>query len=150
MNIKKILWPTDFSAPSYEALRVAKKMASMFKAELYLVHVITPLPPFAPPPKGRPSFDLSAYVENLRLSTKKSLEEVIKKKIGNELKAHAIILHGGAALEISRIAQKKKIDLIIIASHGTSGWQHSSLGSVTEKLTRISPVPIQIIRKPLK
>ena len=58
--MKRILWPTDFSEPSYEAFKVAKEMALQFKAELYLVHIVTPLPPFAPAPKDKPSFDVSA------------------------------------------------------------------------------------------
>lgn len=146
MQIKKILWPTDFSEPSYEALKVAKQMAQHFNAELYLVHVITPLPPFAPPPKDRPSFDVASYVENLRISAEKSLQIVIDKKIRNKLKTRSVILHGDAAGEITRIANKKKIDLIIIASHGTTGWERNLVGSVTEKLVRICTTPIQIIR----
>jgi len=146
VQIKKILWPTDFSEPSYEALKVAKQMAQHFNAELYLVHVITPLPPFAPPPKDRPSFDVASYVENLRISAEKSLQIVIDKKIRNKLKTRSVILHGDAAGEITRIANKKKIDLIIIASHGTTGWERNLVGSVTEKLVRICTTPIQIIR----
>jgi len=148
MNIKKILWPTDFSAASYEALKVAKEMASMHKAELYLAHIITPLPPFVPPPKGRPSFNVSDYLENLRLSAEKSLQDVIDKKVGDELIAKTVILQGDAAGEIARFANKKNIDLIIMASHGTTGWRKFLLGSVTEKLVRISTVPMQIIPQP--
>ena len=121
-------------------------MAQHFNAELYLVHVITPLPPFAPPPKDRPSFDVASYVENLRISAEKSLQIVIDKKIRNKLKTRSVILHGDAAGEITRIANKKKIDLIIIASHGTTGWERNLVGSVTEKLVRICTTPIQIIR----
>jgi len=148
MNINKILWPTDFSEPSYEALKVAKEMALMHKAELYLAHIITPLPPFAPPPEGRPTFNVSEYIENLRISAEKSLQEVIDKKIGNNLITQPIILHGDAAGEIARIADKTNTDLIIIASHGTSGWKPFPVGSVTEKLVRICTVPLQIIPKP--
>ncbi len=147
LKMNRILWPTDFSEPSYEAFKVAKEMALHFKAEFHLVHVITPLPPFAPAPKDRPSFDVAAYVKNLRLSAEKSLQEVIGKKVGNKLKAQAKVLHGDAAVEIARIAHKKKIDLIVISSHGTTGWQRFLLGSVTEKLARISTVPILIIRQ---
>ncbi len=147
LKMKKILWPTDFSEPSYVAFKVAKEMALQFKAELYLVHVVTPLPPFAPAPMDRPRFDVSSYVKNLRLSAEESLKEVIDKKVGNKLKVHAIVLQGDAAVQIARIAHKKKIDLIVISSHGTTGWQRFLLGSVTEKLARICTVPIQIIQQ---
>jgi nucleotide-binding universal stress UspA family protein len=145
VNIKKILWPTDFSEASYEALKVAKEMASTHKAKLYMAHIITPLPPFAPPPKGRPSFNVSDYIENLRISALKSLQDVKDKKIGNGLETESIILQGDAAGEIARFSSKKNIDLIVIASHGTTGWKRQLVGSVTEKLVRISTVPMQII-----
>ena len=148
MNISRILWPTDFSAPSYEALTVAKEMASMHIAELYLVHIITPLPPFALPPKDRPSFNVSEYIDHLRQSAEESLQDVIDKKIGSELKIESVILNGDAAGEIARFANKENIDLIIIASHGTTGWKRFLVGSVTENLVRICTVPVQIVPRP--
>jgi nucleotide-binding universal stress UspA family protein len=147
VRIKKILWPTDFSDPSYEALKVAKQMAQHFKAELYLVHVITPLPPFAPAPKDRPSFDVSVYVENLRISAEKSLQILVDKKIGNKFRTKEIIASGDAAVEVARIANREKVDLIIIASHGTTGWKRYFVGSVTEKLVRISQAHLLIVGK---
>lgn len=146
LPLKKILLPTDFSGPSYEALKIAKEMAMHFSAELFFIHVVPSLPPFAPPPKDKPSFNVAAYVENLHSSAEKSLQEVIDKKIGNKLKTHALIAHGDVAEKIAHIAKKEKIDLIVIASHGTKGWKKSFLGSVAEKLVRISSVPTLIIR----
>ena len=146
--LKKILLPTDFSGPSYEALKIAKEMALHFSSELFFIHVVPPLPPFAPPPKEKPSFNVRAYIEDLHSSAKKSLQEVIDKKIRKDLKTHILIAHGDVAEKISRIEQKEKIDLIVIASHGTKGWKKSYLGSVTENLIRISSVPILIIRNP--
>lgn len=150
LPIKKILWPTDFSEPSYEALKIAKEMAIHFSAELFFVHVIPLLPPFAPPPKNRPNFNVSAYVKNLHSSTEKSIQEVIDRKIGNKLKTHVTVAQGDIAEKIARHALKENIDLIIIASHGTAGWKKNLLGRVTEKLVRISLVPALIIRKPLE
>jgi nucleotide-binding universal stress UspA family protein len=146
MKVKKILWPTDFSEPSYEALKVAEEMASMHEAELYLVHIIPPQPLLASPPECRRSFDVSEHIDDLRMSAETSLQDVIDKKIGGKLKTKSLILHGDAAGEISRIADKEKVDLIIIASHGKTGWKRNLVGSVTEKLVRICTVPMRIIR----
>jgi nucleotide-binding universal stress UspA family protein len=150
LPLKKILLPTDFSEPSYEALKIAKEMAMHFSAELFFMHVVPPLPPFAPPPKDKPSFNVTAYVKNLHLSAEKSLQEVIDKKIGNKLKAHISVAHGDVAEKVARHAHKENIDLIIIASHGTTGWKKTFLGSVTEKLVRISTISTLIIPKPLE
>jgi nucleotide-binding universal stress UspA family protein len=142
--------PADFSEPFYEALETAKEMASRFAADLFLIHVVPTLPPFAPAPEDKPVFNVAAYVQNLQFSAEKSLEEVIDKKIGSELKTHIKVAHGDVAEKIARQAQKEKIDLIIISSHGTKGRKKCILGSVTEKLTRISPVPILIVRDSLE
>jgi nucleotide-binding universal stress UspA family protein len=150
LPLKKILLPTDFSEPSYEALKIAKEMALHFSAELFFMHVVPPLPPFVPPPKDKPSFNITEYVKNLCSSAEKSLQEVIDKKIGNELKAHISVAHGNVAEKIAQYAHKENIDLIIIASHGTTGWKKPFLGSVTEKLVRFSTIPTLIIRKPLE
>jgi nucleotide-binding universal stress UspA family protein len=85
LEIKKILWPTDFSDPSFEALKVAKEMALVHKAELYLVHVITPIPSSSPPSKERQSDDISESTKNLHISAEKSLQAVIDKKIGKKI-----------------------------------------------------------------
>lgn len=148
LPLKKILLPTDFSEPSYEAIKIAKEMAMHFSAELFFIHVVPPLPPFAPPPRDKSSFNITTYVENLHSSAEKSLQEVIDKKIRNKLKAHISVAHGDVAEKIARHAHKENIDLIIIASHGTTGWKKTFLGSVTEKLVRISIVPTLIIRNP--
>jgi nucleotide-binding universal stress UspA family protein len=150
LPLKKILLPTDFSEPSYEALKIGKEIAMHFSAELYFLHIIPTLPPFAPPSKDKPSFNITAYVKNLHSSAEKSLQEVIDKKIGNKLKAHISVTHGDVAEKIARHAHKENIDLIIIASHGTTGWKKTCLGSVTEKLVRISTIPTLIIHKPLE
>jgi nucleotide-binding universal stress UspA family protein len=147
---KKILLPIDFSEPSYDSLKSAKVLAAHFSAQIFFIHVIPPLPPFAPPPKDKPGFDVSAYLKHLHLSAEKSLREVVDKTIGKELKAHFHVVNGRVAEKISRYALKHDIDLIVIASHGTSGWKSTGLGSVAERLIHISSIPTMIIRKPQK
>jgi nucleotide-binding universal stress UspA family protein len=148
LPIKKILVPTDFSEPFYEALKIAKKMAIHFSSEIIIMHVVPSLPPFAPPPKDEPGFNVMAYLKNLHASAEKSIREVIAKKIGKKPEARALVAHGDVAEKIAGYAQKEDVDLIIIASHGTAGWKKKYLGSVTEKLVRIASIPTFVIRKP--
>ena len=147
---KKILWPTDFSGPSYRALKTANELALHFTSELYVVHIITSLPPLVPVVPGRPTFNVSSYLKELKLAAKKSLQEVIDKKIGKSLEVHAIVGHGNAAVEIARIADRENIELIVIASHGTTSWQRFFFGSVAERLVRIASCPVLIIRRSYK
>ena len=55
---------------------------------------------------------------------------------------------GEAAPEILRIAQEEHVDLIVIASHGETGWRRLVHGSVAEKIVRQAPCPVLTIMAP--
>ncbi len=143
--IKKILCPTDFSEPSYEALKVANELAQHFSAELLLVHVINPIP-IVSTPTGPMSFNVSSYQKELEDSAKKSLQDIINKMIAKELKVIPFVAYGIVADEIVSIAEEQNVDMIVIATHGRTGFRHLISGSVTEKVVRISNHPVLTIR----
>ena len=57
------------------------------------------------------------------------------------------VTHGYAAEEIIRAAEAEKADMIVIATHGGTGWQHLIFGSVAEKVVRLASCPVLTIRK---
>lgn len=145
LPFKKILYPTDFSEASYEALKAANELALHFSAELCLVHVVSPVvqtsPDFAP--SVLPLQKMEASAEN-------SLQEVIKQRVPKELQVRQIVVLGRAADEIIRISEEEKVDLIVIATHGQTGWRHMVFGSVAEKVVRLAPCPVLTVRAPHK
>lgn len=143
----KILWPTDFSEPSYQALEAAIEMASRFSAELFVVHVVSSLP-VAAAPSGPTSFNVSLYEEELLNSAKASVEDIIGKKIPNNIEVHPVVTTGLAADEIIHEADKNNIDLIVTATHGETGWRHLLFGSVAEKIVRMASCPVLTIHAP--
>ncbi|MFP4082154.1 MAG: universal stress protein [Candidatus Aminicenantes bacterium] len=149
LPFKKILWPTDFSEPSFEALKAANELALNFSSKLYVVHVIAPVPVVAAPP-GPTSFNVGVYRTELEESAKKSVQEIIEKKISDKIEAQPVVVHGMAADEIVRVAEEEKVDLVVIATHGETGFRHFIFGSVAEKVVRTSPVPVLTIRAPEK
>lgn len=144
---KKILWPTDFSEPSMEALKAAQELAAAFCSELYVLHVIPPIP-VAAGPEGSTGFSVSLYEADLNKSAKRTLADVRDKKILKDLKVHQIISHGNPAYEIPRIAEEKHVDLIVMATHGETGWKHFIFGSVAEKVMRHVSCPVLSIHAP--
>jgi nucleotide-binding universal stress UspA family protein len=148
LPFKKILWPTDFSEASYEALKMAQELALHFSSELYIVHVVPPLPPVVEVPSDRPKFNISGYLNELKLSAKKSLQVIIDKKIDRKLEAHAFVRYGDAAVEIDRIAKKRNVGLIVMATHGTTGWRRHFFGSITEKVLRIASCSVLTVQAP--
>jgi nucleotide-binding universal stress UspA family protein len=145
LTIKKILCSTDFSEPSYKGLEYAKDLAALFKAELAVVYVLPLLP--HQPTDPNISFSIPEYERILHKDSEEKLQNIIKQHFSEGSKVRAIIGHGNAAKEIVRIAEEEKSDLIVIATHGVSGWHHFIVGSVAEKVIRTAPCPVFAVRE---
>jgi universal stress protein A len=145
LNIQKILCPTDFSEPSYEALDDAVELAKLFQAALTVLYVLPLLPP--QPTNPNRSFEIPEYERIVHKESKEHLEELVAQRVPKTVKAVALIGHGSPAKEIVRIAEDEKMDLIVISTHGHSGWQRLVMGSVAEKVVRSAPCPVLAVRE---
>jgi nucleotide-binding universal stress UspA family protein len=144
LPIHRILCPLDFSEPSYKALQVAIEMASYFKAELLLTHFVAPSTP------GVPADPLLAFAgnETYEQAAKRAAKEQLasaSKRIPAELKSRTVVGIGDAAEEIVRLAKTEAADLVVICTHGLTGWRHLVFGSVAEKVIRLSDRPVLVI-----
>jgi nucleotide-binding universal stress UspA family protein len=153
LRFKKILCPTDFSEPSYGALRAANELALHFSGELYLVHVISKLPmalasAFPDSPGATGGFTLASYHQKLEAAAEKKLKEVAGEKVPQELKVRLVVEDGNAASGITRVAEYERVDLIVIAAHGEAGWESPVPGSVAEAVVRLAPCPVLTIGAP--
>jgi len=141
---KKILAPVDFSAPSAEALNVAIEMASRFGAELLLVYVVPEIPTL---PDINYAFKEHAYFQQLHEDAKRRLAALASKCSERGVKATSELgTANDPAMEIVRIAEHNGVDLIVIATHGMTGWHKLVFGSVTEKVVRVAHCPVLILR----
>ena len=147
LPVKKIVCPTDFSEPSYEALKTAVEMADHFSAELVVVHVVTPIP-FIPIHDDPSSFNLPVYEKEMETSAQKSLAQVFEEKIPKSLNCRTLVMQGDPAPQIVRLTDDEAADIIVIATHGLTGWRKFMFGSVTEKVIRLANCPVLSIRVP--
>jgi len=149
LPIKNILCPTDFSDPSYEALKAADELAAHFGATLHITNVV-PLVPIVEAPIGveSASFNVASYQQELEGQAQKSLKNMVDQKISRGVTAVTEVLIGNAAGEVMRYASEKRIDMIVIATHGLSGWRRFISGSTTEQIVRQASCPVLTIRKP--
>jgi nucleotide-binding universal stress UspA family protein len=149
LPLKNILCPTDFSDPSYEALKAADELASHFGATLHIVNVV-PLVPIVEAPIGveSASFNVASYQQELEGQAQKSLKNLAEQKITGGVTAVTEVLIGNAAGEVIRYAGDKGVDLIVIATHGLSGWRRFISGSTTEQIVRQASCPVLTIRRP--
>jgi nucleotide-binding universal stress UspA family protein len=153
LPLKKILCPTDFSEPSYVALNVANEFAVHFSAELILLHVVNPiqiLPATGGGLEPSPALDFGMYLEEMETYAGKSLDELVQKKISGEMPVRPMVIQGDPASEIVNLAATEKMDVIVIATHGLTGWRRFIFGSVTEKVVRLAECPVLTIKEPRK
>jgi nucleotide-binding universal stress UspA family protein len=149
LPIKNILCPTDFSEPSYEALKVADELAAHFGAVIHIITVV-PLVPIVEAPIGveSASFNIASYQQELEGQAKKSLKNLVDQKVSKDTTVSTSVLIGNAAAEVMRYATEKNADMIVIATHGLSGWRRFISGSTTEQIVRQAACPVLTIRKP--
>lgn len=151
LPFKRILVTTDFSESSLVAVPVASELARHFDAELRLVHVLpvdTPTPWDVPPYAdfGLASLPLPDYENQIRQEVERRLEQVAAKHVHEGVRLKTIVGRGDAATEIGRIAAEEKADLVVIATHGWTGWRHLVFGSVAERVLRETACAILSIR----
>lgn len=153
LPFRKILTTTDFSEISLQALTVASELAGHFSASLCLVHVLpvdTPTPWDVPPYAdfGLASLPLPEYETQVRQEVERRLAQVAARDVPEGVAVKTIVARGDAAGEIQRIAKEQGADLIVIATHGWTGWRHLVFGSVAERVLREAPCPVLSVRTP--
>jgi nucleotide-binding universal stress UspA family protein len=142
---KLILSPIDFSDPSNDALGTAATLAKEFNAELLLVHVVPMLPTL---PSEVSILSEGEFERRLQQDAEKRLKEMADKFAQKNVKARFSIGYpaNDAAMEILRISEHEHADLIVIATHGMTGWKRLVFGSVTEKVVRLASCPVLVLR----
>ena len=146
LSFRKILCPSDFSDASRAAMKAAAELAGQYKAELCVVHVVPVVPTVAPDPNfvlAVPEYERALHADAIR-----QLEVLTKDLVGQGLAVKTVVGHGDAGHEIVRIAKAEAVDLIVIATHGATGWQHVMFGSVAEKVVRLAHRPVLVIPVP--
>jgi nucleotide-binding universal stress UspA family protein len=149
MTIKKIVVPLDFSDLSRELLDYALSLAQCFGAGICLVHIIQVAQVaemYGDIEAGGPAFAGPELMRQVRAAAQKQMEEYRHRVEAGKVEVEAEVLAGVHASEIVKYAEERNADLIIIGSHGRSGWQHFVLGSVAEKVARKSSIPVLIYK----
>lgn len=148
LPLAKIFCPTDFSDPSYEALAVAAELAAHFDAELVVVHTVTAVPVVPTPHAGAAAatFDVTDYQSGLRQAAEQGLGDLLRERVPPGVRARSLVLQGDAAREIVEAATAERADLVVVATHGRTGWRRLVFGSVAEKIVRFSDCPVLTIR----
>ena len=146
-TITRILVPTDFSATSDAALDFAKMIAETLGASLHLLHVFED--PFV-----TGAFAAEAYAP-MPPATRAALIEDANARLAHRLtpderlhfRATSEIITGVSAPTIVEYARDNYADLIVMWTHGRTGMAHLLIGSVAERVVRLSPCPVLTVHK---
>ncbi len=135
-----ILLATDFSEPSRKALAVAADLAVHYGSKITLLHVY-PVPGYVLP-EGfiAAGPDVLVEVEN---RTRKTLDEWAADVLALGVKEVAVTTAiGNAAPEVVRLAKAGGFGLIVVGTHGRTGFTGFVLGSVASKIVTTSDCPV--------
>jgi nucleotide-binding universal stress UspA family protein len=131
--IRAILHPTDFSDLSRGALELACSLARDHDAELIICHV-------APPPIVAAGEVVLEFPASATEQLAGELDQV--KPTDPRVRVAHRLLQGDPATEIVRLATEAKADLIVMGTHGRSGFGRLLMGSVAEQVMRKAPCPV--------
>jgi nucleotide-binding universal stress UspA family protein len=150
MGIRHILVPIDYSQNSQAALSYAAELAVTFGASLDIVHVW-----------DRPTYVTDAVMVQRPGEAHKPIGELIRENAQKDMNEFlggitlpsgvpttSRLLSGDPAASLIGELKKGEHDLVVLSTHGRTGFAHLLLGSIAEKLVRLSPVPVLTVPAP--
>ncbi|MDC1142884.1 universal stress protein [Planctomycetota bacterium] len=143
--INKVLFPTDFSDTATAALDRAIALTEDFDAELYVLHVVD-------------DSLISTRVDSERKIILKELRNHALAEMKSKLPDHLIenfdtiaaVTKGNPAEEIAAFAESHHIDMVVMGSHGRTGFDRALMGSVASKVVRLTHCPVFLETQPAK
>lgn len=141
----KILVPVDFSPSSRAALESAADLAQHFGAAIHLVHVIpmfpaTTFPDFIPETR---------FLEGARAEANRHFASVTADLSAKGIKVGTSVEVGDdVASTILEVVEREKADMVVISTHGLTGWHPLVFGSIAEKVMKLVACPVLLLRTP--
>lgn len=140
---RRILVPLDFSLTSLRALKLAVPLARQSGARLLLLNVVEPNP-YA---TGMEGAVLVMSDATIMRNAKRQLAQVARRFVPRSVPVIARVEHGRAADVIVEVAERKRIDLIVLATHSHTGWERLLMGSAAEHVVRMANCPVLVVRQ---
>jgi nucleotide-binding universal stress UspA family protein len=144
-RIRRILHPTDFSPASGAAFTKALEMAKANRAELLVVHVLTPAVPLMA--DGYLSPKMYEDIESAaRAQAQTSLDRLLARAKKARVRTKGMLAEGVPHERITRLARSKRADLIVMGTHGRTGLAKFILGSVAGRVVSAASCPVLTVR----
>jgi len=139
----KILLPIDFSPSSQAALEIAADLAQHFHAEIHLLNVI-PMFPTTSLPDLIPEAE---FIRETRAYAELHLTKCCTMLAARGIKAESSIEIGNdVSGNIMEAIEREHVDMVVISTHGISGWRPLLFGSIAEKVVKLVECPLLLLR----
>ncbi len=137
VEIKRILYATDFSAASRAALPIVCALARRYQSQIFVENVRPPLPYAVAAPEA------ACLAENRReRETREEMDKILHSEEMKGLRATLLVKTGDPAEELQCAVRDYDIDLAVVGTHGRSGLLRLLMGSLAEELFRNLPCPV--------
>ncbi len=142
---KQILVPLDGSARAEQALPLATRLARASEGSILLLQLVDTLHTLGAHSTGAAVF-VQEVLEKERAGAAAYLARVAASDALKGIPTRVAVFSGPPASQIIDVAQEQGCDLIVLCSHGYTGFKRWALGSVAQKVARLSSVPVLLVR----
>jgi nucleotide-binding universal stress UspA family protein len=147
LHPKKILLPVDFSPSSDAALKTATEFAQHFQSQLVLLNIVPVIPIVTADEFSSCYFPQQEFLEEAKKKASERLATCTHHLAGMGVQATALVEVGNDVVgNIMMVIDREHIDMVVISTHGTSGWRPTVFGSIAEKVIRLAVCPILLLR----
>ena len=137
LTVRNILLATDFSDCSARALNYALGIASRYQSLLHLFHCINPIPyDFVGPDAVQMACD------DARRDLDELVSDLRRQGRAKDVKVNPVVEAGDLAAILSQAVKDRGLDLIVVGTHGRTGWRKLVLGSVAEAVVDHVSCPV--------
>lgn len=143
--MRNILFASDFSKASRRAFTTAIKTAKTSGATLTIVHVIAPFVPIGPDQYVGPE-TWEQIEEQSRKWATRQLGRLAERAKAAGVRVKVLLGEGQAAREVTRCARKLHADLVVIGTHGRTGFAKLLLGSIASQIVATAKCPVMTVR----
>jgi nucleotide-binding universal stress UspA family protein len=148
LQLRRILLPTDFSGCANYALPYAAAIARAARATVICINVVEPIVPAVGYTGMAEAMPIAEMNEQLEDSAEREMPDLLGCDDLHGVKVEEVIAHGDAAAEIVRVASERDVDLIVISSHGRTGFGRMIFGSTAEAVVRHAHCPVLVVKPP--
>ena len=144
---KKILVPMDFSESSIAALATASEVAKQFQAEIYLLHVIPMLPIVTGMEFPTAFYTRQEFLAEAEKGATRRFTDFVANLAGQDVQASfRVEVADDVVGSVLGTIEREHVGLLVLSTHGMSGWRPVVFGSIAEKVIKLAECPVLLLR----